>query len=243
MDNLDGRVQLASLRLQRGQCSVPEALDAISSGLSTQLHSDLTNKQLNDQWGHCRARDVPEVVLAYFREVSGNDYSTSRAPSGIVHTYGYLLSDSDLPFQMTKRYRWTSGAINSFFGDDQHPIWSGSKTFLSVLTSAISTISDGVPVAEVDRSKSSGTAEVARLEQSNPSEGWCTRWQVFGLENSAVQEVNQNLEAHLLVYRVGAIDSSLLLSTVFPVRHERIDELRKLHLAEFPTLRFNACWP
>jgi len=222
---------------------VLEALDTITSGLGAMLKSDLTDRQLNGLWGYCRADSVSSKVLETFAAISGNAFGASRAPSGIIHTYGYLLSGDIGLAERSKRHRWTSGAISRFFGVSYSHFWSKSTTFLRSLTQALQALPDVATETALNAPHNHQFLEVGRFDEHCTDHRWRSRWQVFENGTSATREHESSEEAHLLVYRVGLLEGPLKFSTAFPVRRERVDELTRNHEADGPKLRFNSCVP
>jgi len=241
--SLDERALAVTRDVLAGKNTLPEALNTLAEGLGDSLLNDLRDPLLYRQWGFCQAQVVPRKVLEIFAALSGLDYSESCAPSGVVHTYGYLLSTEDLPLHLTKRHRWTSGAISRFFGDTNSLFLSETTTFLRFLTEALQTLpgigSELVPSAPHTRQFS----EVGRFEEHCTDHRWHSRWQVFENGTSATREHESSEEAHLLVYQVGLLEGPLKLITAFPVRRERVDALTRDHELDGPRLRFNACIP
>lgn len=242
MPPIDRRVLALTQDVRIGKIAVSECLDKISNGLAEFLHRDLADHALNDLWGFSRADVVPQVVLTHFSALSGVDYSTLRAPSGVIHTYGYLLTSEQGPPGRSKRFRWTSGEIAAFFNEEATTFWSKSDTFLQSVTNVLLPLVGVSPPAALKITATQTISEVAKFEESCSINRWRSRWQVFQNEFSVERERTLPIQAHLLVYQVGSLDGALKLSTVFPVRRERIEELKRQH-QDGPTLRFNACAP
>jgi len=240
---LDERALAVTRDVLAGKNTLPEALNTLAEGLGDSLLNDLRDPLVYRQWGFCQAQVVPRKVLEIFAALSGLDYSESCAPSGVVHTYGYLLSAEDLPLNLTKRHRWTSGAISRFFGVSNTHFWSKETTFLRSVTQALQSL-PGIGSELVPNAPHIGQfSEVGRFDEHCTNHRWRSRWQVFENATSATREHESSEEAHLLVYRVGLLEGPLKLSTAFPVRRERVDKLTRNHEADGPKLRFNACIP
>lgn len=207
------------------------------------LQSDLTDRPLNALWGHSRADSVPSKVLETFTAISGDTFLASRAPSGIIHTYGYLLSDEDGPASRSKRLRWTSGGISRFFECPDLLLRSGNNSFLSGFTEALLSLTDSARGQSQRIGLGQSATEIARFDESCEDASWHSRWRVFQKPDSAVRELDPDTEGHLLVYQLGRSLETHRFITAFPVRYSRIEVLVHQQRLDVPALRFNAVAP
>lgn len=240
---IEKRSQVAIRAIERGEATVLEALDSISSGLSAMLQSDLADRRLNALWGYCRGDSVSSKVLETFAAISGNAFLASRAPSGIIHTYGYLLSDEGGRAERSKRFRWTSGGISRFFECPDFLLRSGNNSFLSGFTEALLSLTDSSRGQSQRIGLGQSATEIARFDESCEDADWHSRWRVFQNPDSAFRELDPDTEGHLLVYQLGRSLETHRFITAFPVRYSRIEVLVRQQRLDRSALRFNAVTP
>jgi len=236
--SLDTRADAAVRDLQGHLCDTREALESITPGLGAMLVEDLGNHDLIKKWGWSRADQMPEPFLNYCTRISSLEFTPSRSPSGIVHTYGYLLSADSQSGRAKKRSRWTHGTVAKIFGHQAEWLLGGPQTFLSAVTSMALQLTDSN-----SRTMEDSAHEISSYSEQDPDAGWHGVWSVFRTDHSERIEQEPDAEGHLLVYRVGRSHDSHSLSTVFPVRRRRCLELTAAHQSDGPRLRFNAVYP
>lgn len=124
------------------------AIDAVP-GLAAQLAADAASGSFAG-WGRSSAIDenvggpvIPERMFAELHHRAGCDARWPVGNAGLLHVYGYLLSDVETPYGL-KRMRWLDGALARAYGlpaDEFFPAERGS-TLLTRVARAASALLD-----------------------------------------------------------------------------------------------------
>ena len=97
-------------------------LKRLAPELQNALHADAENPEILKFWGLSKNYDsgiggaiVNPVIMAALNESTGSEPSGEGVNSGLIRTYGYLLSNAVMPYG-AKRSRWTDRLIDRGFG-------------------------------------------------------------------------------------------------------------------------------
>lgn len=151
LDDLDRAALLSSTR--DGARSALDALPCVGAAIARDRESGLFA-----HWGRSTVIDdntgtavVPRALFTELHDRAGLATDWPHGNSGLVHTYGYLLSLEPTPYGL-KRERWIGAALGTGLGlaPDAFLPWSQGPTLLERATAAASALLRS-PAAGVDR--------------------------------------------------------------------------------------------
>lgn len=139
-----------------------QLLRARAPELVVQIEADARQPELMGAWGLSANRDPsqPELAITHPAILSaigilagGVDMGGEAVHAGLMHTYGYLLSNLETPFGF-KHERYTEGSIAKALGLEPHDLLSPSPprgTLLSNLTEVVHQVTAPESGLAVDR--------------------------------------------------------------------------------------------
>ena len=243
----------------KGAAALAQELSAVAPELASQIEADGGEAELLARWGQSSRCDAsapatptvrPEILDAIGLLAGGVDMSGQTVHAGLMHTYGYLLSNLKTPFGF-KRERYTKAEIARGLGLRPLGLLSAYPprgTLLSNLTGVSDAVAGEVEAAgAVAGFVADNFRRFRILEQVRWLDGnEFTESLVLQTDLLELIGCRESKHSHLLVYSILRGEARSLV-TAFPVMHWVVGKLRKKCAKKAGDdrapikLRYNAC--